>query len=371
MRALCVAAAAAALIVFAATPARAALTEVEQRDRILLEVSHAEEQLRNSGMLVGDPALDAYLQEVIDRLFPDRKGELHVRGIHDSEFNAFAMPSGSIYFHTGALLRIQDEAQLASILGHEGTHYTADHAFKQVVHAKHAIGASMVGSLVVPFLADVVAISSMAGFSREHEREADQKGIERMSQCGYDPQAGAEIMGRMDRELTARGITHGGYFWADHPKIQERVASLGAFATAHPGSTERDRERYLTATESARMEVLAIIHRRLDGKLLVFLLDDEKLLDTLPPRAHFYLAEGLRLRGKPGDSERAISEYAATIKLAPDDAKAYQALGIRYMRDGRKAEALALLRQYVALEHDETRTGYARQYITTLEEEKP
>ena len=44
MRALCVAAAAAALIVFAATPARAALTEVEQRDRILLEVSHAEEQ---------------------------------------------------------------------------------------------------------------------------------------------------------------------------------------------------------------------------------------------------------------------------------------------------------------------------------------
>ena len=369
MRALC--AAAAGLMAFAATPAQAALTEVEQRDRIRLEVSHAEEQLRNSGILVGDPALDAYLQEVTDRLFPDHKGELHVRGIRDSEFNAFAMPSGSIYFHTGALLRIQDEAQLAAIIGHEGTHFTADHAFKQVVHAKHAIGASMVGSLVVPLLADLVAISSMAGFSREHEREADQKGIERMSQCGYDPQAGAEIMGRMDRELTVRGITHGGYFWADHPKIQERVASLGAFATAHPGGTERARERYLAATEGARMEALAVIHRRLDGKLLVFLLDGEKLLDTLPPRAHFYLAEGLRLRGEPGDSERAIAEYAATIQLAPDDPRAYQALGIRYMRNGRQAEALVLLRQYVSLEHDETRTGYARQYIATLEEEKP
>ncbi|HEX9473333.1 MAG TPA: tetratricopeptide repeat protein, partial [Steroidobacteraceae bacterium] len=131
------------------------------------------------------------------------------------------------------------------------------------------------------------------------------------------------------------------------------------------------RERYLSVTEHARMEALESIHRRHDAELLVFLLEDEKLLDTLPARARYYLAEGLRLRGKPGDGERAITEYETTIKTAPDDPNAYQALGVRYMRDGHKSEALAMLRQYVKLEPDPARSSYARQYITVLEQETP
>jgi tetratricopeptide (TPR) repeat protein len=119
------------------------------------------------------------------------------------------------------------------------------------------------------------------------------------------------------------------------------------------------------------MDVLEVIHRRHDADLLVFLLEDEKLLDALPPRARFYLAEGLRLRGKPGDGDRAITEYETTIRSAPEDPNAYQALGVHFMRDGHKSEALAMLRQYVKLEPDQTRSSYARQYITTLEQEAP
>src|SRR5712671_3636088 len=327
-----------ALIAVGAMPALAGLSEVDQRARIMLEVAKVEE-----------------------RLFPDRKGELHVRSILDSDFNAFAMPSGSVYFNTGALLRIEDEAQLASVLGHEGTHYTADHAFREAVHVKHTAGTVI--------LTPLIGGSIWAGYSRDMEREADRGGFERMSDSGYDNRAGAEIMGRMDRELTVRHLPHGGYFWADHPAVKERVATFRALEAGKPPGAERNRERYLAITEHARMDALAVIHRRHDADLLVFLLDDEKLLDTLPPRARFYLAEGLRLRGKPGDSERANTEYETTVKTAPEDPNAYQALGVRYMRDGHKSEALAMLRQYVKLEPDATRSSYARQYITTLEQE--
>jgi len=351
------------LLTTVAAPARAALSEADQRARIMLEVSQAEEQLRHSGVLLDDPALDAYLQEITDRLFPDHKGELHVRSLRDSDFNAFAMPSGSVYFNTGALLRIQDEAQLATVLGHEGTHYTADHAFKQVVHEKH-----VAGTLI---LTPLLTLSLWAGYSRDQEREADRGGYERMSSSGYDNRAGVELFQRMDRELTVRHLPRGGYFWADHPAVKERVANLTALEGGMPGGAERNPERYLAVTEHARMDALAAIHRRRDAELLVFLLDDEKLLNTLPPRARFYLAEGLRLRAKPGDSERAITEYETTIATAADDPNAYQALGVRYMRDGHKSEALAMLRQYVKLEPDETRNSYARQYITALEQETP
>ncbi len=357
--------------VAATAPARASLSEAEQRARIALEVADSEERLQNSGLLVNDPELNAYLQEITDRLFPDHKSELHVRAFLDSEFNAFTMPSGSIYFNTGALLRIRDEAELASVLGHEGTHYTADHAYRERVHDKRAATAALIGDLALPILSQVIGVSSMAGYSRENEREADQGGFDRMSRCGYDPKAGSELFGLLDRELTVRAMNHGGYFWADHPKVKERIANLAAMAAAHMDGTERNQERYLAVTQRARLQSLATIHRRLDGKLLVFLLADEKLVDTLPPRAHYYLAEGYRLRNATGDGERATAEYATAIKLAPDDPGAYQALGLRYMRDGNKGDALLMLRKYVELEHDPARTGYAQQYIQKLQGEAP
>jgi len=232
-----------------------------------------------------------------------------------------------------------------------------------VVHEKH-----VAGTLI---LTPLLTLSLWAGYSRDQEREADRGGYQRMSSSGYDNRAGVELFQRMDRELTVRHLQRGGYFWADHPAVKERVANLTALEGGMPGGAERNPERYLALTEHARMDALAAIHRRRDADLLVFLLDDEKLLSTLPPRARFYLAEGLRLRAKPGDGERAITEYETTIATAPDDPNAYQALGVRYMRDGHKSEALAMLRQYVKLEPDETRNSYARQYIAALEQETP
>jgi beta-barrel assembly-enhancing protease len=346
-----------------------ALTEEQQRARLKLEVEQAEEQIRNSGDLYGDPALDAYLQSVLDRLFPDQPGKLRVRVISDSEFNAFAMPSGGIYFNTGALLRIQDEAQLASVLGHEGTHYTGDHGYLSVVHGKSTAAWMMIGVIIDPLLAQIAAVSSMAGYSREHERDADRGGFERMAKAGYDVAAGAEIFQRLDRELVARKVPRGGYFYADHPRVAERVSSFQELAKGVANGGERDATTYLAKTEPARMAALLKIHQRSDGALLIFLLDNEGTLAQLPPSARYYLAEGFRMRNGAGDEARAQEEYLQTTATAPDFAPPYHALGMMHYRAGRKPEALAMFEKYLALDPNGKQAAYARSYVERLKKE--
>jgi predicted Zn-dependent protease len=346
--------------------AAAALTEEQQRARIKLEVDRAEEQIRNSGSLYGDAELDAYLQSVLDRLFPDQPGKLRVHVISDSEFNAFAMPSGGIYFNTGALLRIHDEAQLASVLGHEGTHYTGDHGYLTVVRGKSTSAWMVVGVMIDPLLASLAAVSSMAGYSREHEREADRGGFERMTRVGYDVAAGAEIFQRLDRELVARKQPRGGYFYASHPRVAERVSSFQELAKGIPNGAERNAAAYLARTESARMAALLKIHQRRDGDLLIFLLENEGTLAQLPPSARYYLAEGYRMRNSAGDEARAQDEYQKTTVVAPGFAAAYQALGMLHYRAGRKTEALANFERYLALEPNGAQAAYTRGYIAQL-----
>lgn len=371
-----------------------AIEEGEQRERIEFETRKFENQIEHSTVLFDDPALNAYLQEVTDRMFPEMTGKLRVRTFRDPDFNAFAVATGGIYFHTGTLLRLDDEAQLASVLGHEGTHVTADHIYRHTRAVKSASGVTLFTGMVAagfgipPVLVQIVGLSSMAGFSRAYERESDQGGFDRMVAVGYDARGGAEAFGRLERELLARHASQGAYFFASHPNVKDRVETLTEFGGASPPPGERNAERYRAVTLPARMNALEQIHRGGNGQVLVFLLEDEKLIDTLPPEARYYLAEGFRLRSvkakkqskddrteqqieaqRVADAARAVEEYQRTLDIAPEFAPTYEALAMHHYRAGEKARALELFRRYVELTPDPKKTGYARQYIDSLSKE--
>ncbi len=371
-----------------------ALEEGEQRERIEFETKKFEEQIENSAILFDDPELNAYLQEVTDRMFPEMVGKLRVRTFRDPEFNAFAVATGGIYFHTGTLLRLDDEAQLASGLGHEGTHVTADHMYRHVKTAKSAsvitllAGLTAAGFGIPSDLISIISYSSMAGFSRTFERESDFGGFERMIAVGYDARGGAEAFARLERELKARHIEQGPYFFASHPNVKDRVDTLTEFGGVAPRPGERYVERYRAVTLHARQNAIEQIHRSGNGKLLIFLLEGEGLLKTLPPESHFYLAEGFRLRAekarrdpkdkrseqeieaqRSADAARSIEEYEKTIAGSPDFAPPWQALALHLYRGGNKPRALELFRRYVELEPDPKVSGYARQYIESLSKE--
>lgn len=357
-----------------ALPANA-IDEAEQRDRIEFQVREMERQLEAGGYLYGDPAIDAYLQSVLDRLFPENQGRYRIRAYRDSEFNAFAVATGNLYINIGALLRMRDEAELAAVLGHEGGHVLKDHTYRQVRSSKAmgVVGTILSAGLVAgigidPGLGAIASYSSMAGFSRDYERESDRVGFERTVAAGYDPQAGARIFDRMAREMQAREIKQGPYFFASHPRLQERVESFNELAENAPAGVTR-RDEYVAATQAARLAALDAIVAGKNGVELAFVLARDELASELAPAGFFALGEGYRLRNQPGDEELAIAEYRRSIERYPDYAPAWGALGRYYARKGDRNAAIEHLRRFLALTPDAKEAPFARQTLQKLENE--
>jgi predicted Zn-dependent protease len=352
-----------------------AVDEQEQRERIEFQVRELERKIEASGKLVGDPALDAYLQSVVDRLYPEHQGRLRIRAYADPEFNAFAVPTGNLYVNTGALLRMRNEAELAALLGHEGAHVIGDHSYREARSSK-AMGVMgtivSVGLLATigidPAIGAIASYSSMAGFSRQYEREADEMGFERATGAGYDPASGAVVFDRMAREMEARKIKQGPYFFASHPRLQERARNFDEFAAnAPPG--ELRREEYVAATQAARMASLETLLERRNGRELAFVLAEGGLADEMPPLGLFALGEGYRLRNEPGDEDRALEQYRKSIELYPDFALAWGALGRHYARKGETALAIEHLERFLALAPDAREAPFARQTVARLKSE--
>jgi len=107
--------------------------------------------------------------------------------------NAFAVPGGNIYLTRGILSYMNNEAELAGVLGHEIGHVTARHSVTQISQ-QQLMGLGLgVGSIFssrfrqFSGLAEMGLSILMLKYSRDHERQSDQLGIEYMSQLGYDP----------------------------------------------------------------------------------------------------------------------------------------------------------------------------------------
>lgn len=343
-----------------------ALSEQDQRTRILFQTREQEARLAAAGFLLGDAPLDAYLQSVLDRLYPAHQGAYRVHVVRDLDFNAFAVATGNLYVHQGALLRLRNEAELASVIGHEVGHVIGDHMYRGTREAK-ALGRIF---MFIPLLGPLAGISSMAGFSRDLEREADRTGIDALTAAGYDAKAAGPVFERMAKEVADRQIKQPPYIFADHPALLERAHSFNEIAAKAAAGELREQE-YLAATQRVRLETLKGIYERKDGRALVSLLADDGQAEQFPPEGLFLLAEGYRFRASDGDEQRAFELYGRSIEEHPDLAAPYAARGRIYARRGENAPALADLERFVALAPTAREAPFARQTIERLKKETP
>jgi predicted Zn-dependent protease len=177
--------------------------------------------------------------------------------------NAFAVPGGYIYITRQLMGLMNDEAELASVLGHEVGHVAANHAggrqqqsiLSQILTVGAAIltGSSQIGQLI-----GQVSQMHVLKFSRDQEFQADKLGIGYMTRAGYDPNAAVSLLaslgaadalesrasGRDDRRTTPS--------WArTHPLSADRVAraTQNARATGAAGRGLRNREQYLAMVD--------------------------------------------------------------------------------------------------------------------------
>jgi|SRR5687768_2518822 len=138
--------------------------------------------------------------------------------------NAFALPGGPVFITRGLLSRLQNEAQLAGILGHEVGHVVGRHTAAQI--AKNQLAQGLIGAVGVAGsdeygsgqhaaqLAALAAQIVQMKYGRGHEIQSDTLGVRLMAQAGYDPRALLDVMQILSE---ASGPGRGPEFMSTHP----------------------------------------------------------------------------------------------------------------------------------------------------------
>lgn len=157
--------------------------------------------------------------------------------IQSPQVNAFCLPGGKIVVYTGILPVAQNEAALATVMGHEMAHATSRHGSQRVFEQSLAQTAM---SGVAMSLSDMDydkqrAIMGALGagaqygvlmpFSRKHESEADEIGLHYMARAGYDPQESIRFWKRMENT----GGNQPPEFLSTHPSHGTRIQQLEAW----------------------------------------------------------------------------------------------------------------------------------------------
>jgi predicted Zn-dependent protease len=230
---------------------------IDEDEQHLLESSNElERYFANQSLLHNDEQVVGLVRRLGHGLAPaptDDYIDYRFFVLRDPSPNAFALPNGHVYVHTGMLARLQDEAQLAALLAHEINHVAGHHG---ILHYRSAKSKTIAG-LVLGGLGgwgSVISVglqASVYGFSRNLEQEADDHAVPLLVASPYDPHALPEvfdILGQDYEGLYPRTRS----IWSTHPEIRARAQTSRALV-AGLAQGERNREAFEAAVFPLRV----------------------------------------------------------------------------------------------------------------------
>jgi len=380
------------------------------------QAEQEEAELQRKAKLYDDSLLDEYLGKIGDSLLPD---EVRAAGgpgfkfgvIRDPTLNAFALPNGRIYIHTGLLARLDNEAQLAMIVGHEMAHVTSRHALsfnrdaqnKQILFTVLAAAASIgvavaagtraqsgdyVGAAVLSQTANIVlglglqlaAIAAINGYGRDLERDADAAGMANLVRAGYDPKEAPKVFALLRNESRERGGLET-FFFGSHPKLTERVETTSELIRTTYASEAAAPDTVRTTDEfGLRMRTVVRENARLDiqagrFKLAADQLDRVLAITPRDPLAHLYYGDLYRLQSqrtrdtadKADKARKALERYERSAELDPAYPDPFRQLGFLYYQQKDPERAKAAFRKYLALKPDASDAQRVKEYLVELD----
>jgi predicted Zn-dependent protease len=321
----------------------------------------AEAAARASGQIERDEALNAYLRDVACRVAAQYCGDVRLYVMNRPFFNASMAPNGYMEVWSGLLLRAEDEAQVAFVLGHETTHYAERHSLDTLRTVRGrataalilSVGASAAGAGYAGDLIYLGTLASVFGFSREKEEEADRIGFQHAAAAGYDVNSGARIWMNLIAETRAsdnpdvrRRETRASIF-ATHPVSSHRAESLQTYASQRGPGGETHRERYRAVIRPFLDPWLRAELRRRDFGQTLLILERLGAHGEDLGVVEYYRGEVHRLRRGEGDRVQARTHYLAAIAHADAPAAAWRELGDLALRDNNNAEAAQYFTTYL------------------------
>lgn len=356
--------------------------------RLIKRADEACEILDRTDDIYPNYDLDLYLTGLVKKLLSDNPSEeikdFDVKVLNDPEFNAFSLPNKRIYINIGALSAADNEAQLATLLGHEVTHIIDRHALKQfrsmenksafmsVLEFPLAIAAGSAGVL----LGELGVLSSVYGYSQEHEFEADEEGFKRVSRLGYDVRESPKLFQNLSNFLKSEEISQP-FFFSTHPKVRERIKKFeqilaDSHFVAHDGLILDTPDFQKYAFEIYTKQIQLCLNKGMFKTA-------EQNYDHLSkkyadrPETFYWGGEITRLRqdhdkrskkrDKTADFPEAIKRYDMALKINPDFRLALAGKARCLDKMGQKDKAKELFRKYIELNPGASDRGYIEQYI--------
>ena len=351
-------------------PARFARPPLDTDEGGLWAMMDREEaKLRRSSFAVRDATLGAYLQQLACRLAGNHCADLRVHIVRSPHFNATMAPNGMMQVWTGLLLRVENEAQLAAVLGHEIGHYIERHTVERLrdLKSRAAFGQFMAMFGLVGVIAQIGVLASAFAFSREQETRADQIGMRLMQRAGFDGAQAAAVWDNLLGELKIRGGEEVGtrsLMLATHPPAANRRDELLRLAGSQRGSTGS--EEFELAIAPHRFHWLQDEVRRgqWDESLVLF----DRMLARRPDDAQVLFARGevFRLREGEGDAARALADLSRATSQDRPPAEAFRALGLTHKRQSDAPAAVQAFEKYLLLSPEAGDAGLIKTYLTEL-----
>jgi len=338
-------------------------------------------QQQQGGRYVVDPDLNVYVSQVGQSVAKEAPVQLPYEFVvlNNSVPNAWALPGGKIAVNRGLLVLLDDEAQLASVLGHEVVHAAAEHSANQMNRSK-ILGIGVLAATVAAGFSDdqsaaLIGVGAAAGsamyqahYGRSQELEADFYGIDYMVRAGYDPYAAVELQEKFVELSEGQKSDFLSNLFASHPPSQERVEKNREKAAKLP-SGKRNRAAYQAAIaqikkdqpayEKQQQALVAANNKELDKALAL----TDQAIKMQPKEALFYVTKGKILSAQNND-RAARNAFAKAVERNPDYFMSQLGLGMAEMKLNNYAQAKpALAKSYNVLP-----TSIAAYYLGQIEE---
>ncbi len=207
--------------------------------------------------LVNNPVTETYINKIGQRLVSElstKEFDYTFHIVDMIEPNAFALPGGYIYISRGLLVVMNSEDEIAGVLGHEIIHSNYRHSYKQMKKSIFPALLQLPGNIIGAVNEDVGALINaplgvasklrLAQYSRKHEYEADEFGIQLVAKAGYDPLALAQALQNISDEVEMiTGKQEKFSYFDNHPFTPDRLEKITELSkTLTPESRQRHAE---------------------------------------------------------------------------------------------------------------------------------
>lgn len=314
--------------------------------------------------LIHDPEVVGFVAKIGNRILEHvgvKYFDYQFFVIKDEALNAFAMPGGFVFVHSGLIEELDSENELACVLAHEIAHVQGRHIARRIDRMQKVniattamaiaglfLGGGKMSSAVIAS-AGALNLSIALKYSREDEEEADRRAYQWLCRAGYDPRGLATVLKKMQkfRWLGADSIPS---YLSTHPGASERSAYLLDLWERNPCTLKIKFDPL--ELRSVQIKVRVLSH---DPNILIKRFERELEATPNDPYLSFGLGSAyLRAR----DYSRAEKIFWDLLKTHPEKSVFKRALGRTYFEAGKYEQAQKILDAYLHRNPDDINAIY-------------